>query len=522
MSPDLRVRLSAKNDTKPAFDQVARDANAAASTIEAAGGRASRALTMQGAGLGMLGRSSAAAANQQRNLAFQLNDVAVSLASGMNPLMVFAQQGSQIATIYGSEEGGLGRAFKETGNLAVGLVSKFWPVAVAVGIGAAAIGGLTSEINKASDVQVTFGDVALAVWQEFSDGIYNFVKPAIDGVAGWIGGIWETVQPSIVALGNNIVGTFVFAYDAAKIAWGMLPTAMGDITFQTANAVINGVESMINGSIGLINDFTRGARGALGAIGIDVGDIGQVDFGNVDNPFAGYADEMMMELGNAASGIGSVDYMGQAFGALTGRAQENARNRLADQAKGAAKALEPLDLGLKKTAETVDKLGESLAGSLSNGVMSVWQAFRSGGSVLEAVGNQLMSFADQLLGNAVQSFFSSIFGGGFAKPSFVGYGFGSYGKFATGGDFTVGGSGGTDSQLVSFMATPGERVSVRTPAQADGGGGGQVNNFYIDAKGAEIGVEQKIVQAIRTMVPQMIKSQAPAAVAATQRNGGIG
>lgn len=37
--------------------------------------------------------------------------------------------------------------------------------------------------------------------------------------------------------------------------------------------------------------------------------------------------------------------------------------------------------------------------------------------------------------------------------------------FAGGGQFTVGGSGGTDSQPVAFSATPGERVSVETPAQ---------------------------------------------------------
>lgn len=37
--------------------------------------------------------------------------------------------------------------------------------------------------------------------------------------------------------------------------------------------------------------------------------------------------------------------------------------------------------------------------------------------------------------------------------------------FAFGGDFTVGGAGGTDSQLVAFRATPGETVSVRTPTQ---------------------------------------------------------
>tara|TARA_R110000824_G_scaffold296991_1_gene485229 strand:+ start:8156 stop:11395 length:3240 start_codon:yes stop_codon:yes gene_type:complete len=44
-----------------------------------------------------------------------------------------------------------------------------------------------------------------------------------------------------------------------------------------------------------------------------------------------------------------------------------------------------------------------------------------------------------------------------------------------GGSFIVGGGGGTDSQPVSFMATPGERVTVDTPNQArasgsDGGG----------------------------------------------------
>jgi tape measure domain-containing protein len=36
---------------------------------------------------------------------------------------------------------------------------------------------------------------------------------------------------------------------------------------------------------------------------------------------------------------------------------------------------------------------------------------------------------------------------------------------ATGGSFEVGGSGGTDSQVVAFRATPGERVDVSTPGQ---------------------------------------------------------
>lgn len=41
--------------------------------------------------------------------------------------------------------------------------------------------------------------------------------------------------------------------------------------------------------------------------------------------------------------------------------------------------------------------------------------------------------------------------------------------FASGGSFTVGGSGGTDSQLVQFFATPGEPVSVGAASQTQGG-----------------------------------------------------
>lgn len=46
--------------------------------------------------------------------------------------------------------------------------------------------------------------------------------------------------------------------------------------------------------------------------------------------------------------------------------------------------------------------------------------------------------------------------------------------FATGGTFNVGGTGGTDSQVVAFRATPGEQVAVSTPQQVrHGAGAGQ-------------------------------------------------
>jgi tape measure domain-containing protein len=57
-----------------------------------------------------------------------------------------------------------------------------------------------------------------------------------------------------------------------------------------------------------------------------------------------------------------------------------------------------------------------------------------------------------------------------------------------GGNFTVGGNGGTDSQLVQFMATPGEQVNVSTPAPkgtgGTGGNGGVNVNMIVVAQDA--------------------------------------
>lgn len=71
--------------------------------------------------------------------------------------------------------------------------------------------------------------------------------------------------------------------------------------------------------------------------------------------------------------------------------------------------------------------------------------------------------------------------------------------FMTGGSFTVpGGAGGADSQMVAFRATPGERVSVATPAQVrkgdpNGGGSG--------SSGSTTQVNQRI---INVMDPAMV------------------
>jgi len=82
--------------------------------------------------------------------------------------------------------------------------------------------------------------------------------------------------------------------------------------------------------------------------------------------------------------------------------------------------------------------------------------------------------------------------------------------FASGGSFMVGGSGGTDSQMVAFRASPNERVTIETPEQQRRAGG-SVFNFSIDARGADAGVAQRIEQAVRQAVQlslQAVQAQA--------------
>lgn len=86
-------------------------------------------------------------------------------------------------------------------------------------------------------------------------------------------------------------------------------------------------------------------------------------------------------------------------------------------------------------------------------------------------------------------------------------------SFATGGSFMVGGSGGTDSQLVAFRATPNERVTIETPGQqsASSASSSPTINNYIDARGADSGVEARLQRwgsEIISATLQAVQSQA--------------
>ncbi len=126
---------------------------------------------------------------------------------------------------------------------------------------------------------------------------------------------------------------------------------------------------------------------------------------------------------------------------------QNGIDRLIERTNDLGKGVSEIVVG------AFDKAKEGIVDFAKTGEFNVRDFF---GSIFE---NLLRLATDQLFAQLLSGFGG--FGGG---GSFLG-GLGSFLGFRTGGNMLVGGSGGADSQLVAFKATPGERVTVERPDQ---------------------------------------------------------
>lgn len=499
MSPEMRVRISAQNDTARGFAEVKRDAVAAANAVEQSGRRAASGMTM-------LGDSSRMAAMQQRNLVFQLNDVAVSLASGMNPLMVFAQQGSQIATIYGPEEGGLGRAFAETGKMATSLVTKLWPIGIAAAAVGVVVAGVTNEINKTAKTSVSMGDVVGGAFQLLGDSIMGELAPAFE----WLGGIWDQITPYMKDGVNFLIGSFVKGYDDIKTYWGMLPSAMGEFAIDAANSVIGGIELMINGAIEMLNKFIRDANGLLEPLGMSLGDgLGKVDFGEFGNPFKGAGGGLQAQLAQNSVNAFTTDWIGE-----IGKRAE-AISLLGESTDKGTKSLRDMaDSGFGKLIEKTDQFAEATRSAFSNMGTGLIEAFSKGGNValnvLDMVMGKVGQLGESLLNNGlnglldmgIKALFGGLGGAWNIPTSFVPGGF--FPAFAEGTSAAPGGMAWVGEKGPELVNLP--RGAQVIPNHAlKGGGGGRSLIVNIDARGAQMGVAEQIDQWARFKLPALVR-----------------
>ena len=421
-----------------------------------------------------LGATTARVMQRQAQLGFQLQDLAVQIQGGANPFTALLQQGSQVQAVY-SGQGGLGQAFRDFGSMVGGIATKFAPFLAILAGATALFSGLAYEINKTADVQVGFIDVALAGFQLLAEGIGSALTPVWGWIVSSMKTVWDNLAPILKGIGNTLIGTFVGAFDAIKVAWGALPGVLGEIAYNAANNALDGIKYMVTQAAGHINNLIKLANMVPG---VDLGeglDVSGLAPGGGENPYAGSMQGVGRDVMGALNNGFSVDYLGGAFNAISERAQAIAAAKTEVEALGgSAKAAND---NVKALAEdgmsSLADMGKQVASTLSTGFADLFKGMLRGTkSVTDALGELLGKLGDLFIDQAFNMLFSGIGGGGKGGGGGGIFGFlGGLLGFANGGSFQVGGSGGVDSQLVAFKASPNEHVSITKPGQERGGGG---------------------------------------------------
>ena len=260
--------------------------------------------------LGLTNRLTAAVAPALETVANALADMARStgpigiaitaLFDNIGRLTTYAA--TFAALMAGRWVAGLAAAALSVRGLATGLVILRGAL-IRTGIGALIVGAgeLVFQFTKLVSGAGGFGnamgllkDVVIEVWDRINMGATAagaaatamFLGIKADAASGMQGAI-----ESVVGFGNAAANTFEGAFEAIKAIWGLLPAAIGDLAFQAANSLIEGVESMLNGVVARINGFIEGINSGLEALGSErrITLLGDLDLGEIENRFAGAA-----------------------------------------------------------------------------------------------------------------------------------------------------------------------------------------------------------------------------------------
>jgi hypothetical protein len=184
-------------------------------------------------------------------------------------------------------------------------------------------------------------------------------------------------------------------------------------------------------------------------------------------------------------------------------------------------AMVDLMAGIEDAQPKVEDFAKTISDSLASAFTGFADAVMSGVPAVQALSDMLGDLGKQLLNSAISNFFGNLFGGGFSFGGFKGSGGGpanllNVGSFA-GGGYTGNGprSGGLDG-MGGFPAILHPRETVFDHAAGQGMGGGESRVLVQLDKG----LVGQILQQAHADAVQVVKTQAPAAVMAYQRNGG--
>lgn len=323
----------------------------------------------------------------------------------------------------------------------------------------------------------------------FASAAVSFISGMVNGVSRWLTGKLFDVLKGVIDKVKSVSDAFFRLYDAvvghsyvpdmvngiaawmAKLDAGMVVPARNatDKTREAFETLRDDVAGIFDR---LLTDSERAARQLAQDMSVLNRALaagpsrGGITRGQYDQAVGGIAAEGL-ETGPRRGPLGAMADGREISQALRegGIAISDAAREIQEKARAAAD-----DFG--------QRFGDAVEAAINGDIRGAFESiFGDLRSILTEVGRALyQAFNNRGAGESIWSTLgraaASAFGGGVPGKGGSGVLGGSkLPRFATGGAFKVGGTGGIDSQVRSIRATPNETISVTKPGQFPGGGG---------------------------------------------------
>jgi hypothetical protein len=305
-----------------------------------------------------------------------------------------------------------------------------------------------------------FVDSFMAGFRFLSTEVPAFIQKMVDGVARWLTGKLFDVLKGVIDKVKFVSDAFFRLYDAV-VGNSYIPDMVEGIAHWMGKLDAG----MVRPALGA----TDATREAFETLRDDVANIFERLMTDSERATRQLAQDMAtLDKGLAEGAITPTEYA-QAVGGL------HAENmQMGDQIAPLGAMADGRDIaemmraGVRASQDAFDDAANAFADTFAQGMGRVLD-----GDIKGLFKDLLRDVMDNALRDLGRTLFSAM--GGSAQ----GGGGGFWGTvlgamkipgFKTGGSFKVGGSGGADSQLMQFRATPGEMVDIRRPGQDQGGG----------------------------------------------------
>ena len=305
-----------------------------------------------------------------------------------------------------------------------------------------------------------FVDAFLTGFRFLSTEVPAFIQRMVDGVARWLTGKLFDVLKGVIDKVKFVSDAFFRLYDAV-VGNSYVPDMVEGIAHWMGKLDAG----MVRPALGA----TDATREAFETLRDDVANIFERLMTDSERATRQLAQDMAtLDKGLAEGAITPTEYA-QAVGGL-----HAANMQTGDQIAPLGAMADGRDIaemmreGVRASQDAFNDAANAFADTFAQGMGRALE-----GDIKGLFRDMLRDLLDNTLRDLGRTLFSAM--GGSAR----GGGGGFWGTvlgamkipgFKTGGSFKVGGSGGADSQLMQFRATPGEMVDIRRPGQDAGGG----------------------------------------------------